>query len=255
MMNAIKITHAGTVARVTLNRPDARNALDGRMCDTLRNAFPTLAADPAIRVVLVDAIGPVFCAGADLKERHGRDEAWVRQRRLAGNAAYAAIEACGKPVIAIAQGPLIGAGAELALACDFIVASTAASFRFPELQWGSVGATQRLQRAIGKRRAKELLFTGRSMPAEEAYGLGLIARLTAPDTLQAVADEVAAAIAKAPPLAIQLTKQSIDLGDETTLHNGLRIEFAAIERVLADGGWRGAVEGFGAAAASHGDAP
>ncbi len=241
---------AGAVARVTLNRPAVRNALDLPMCLALRAAFEVLDADADLRVVLLDAAGPVFCAGADLRERQGRDEAWVRSRRLAAFAVYEAIERCSKPVIAVVQGPCVGSGGEIAMACDFAVAARTATFRFPEPQWGTVGATQRLQRAIGKRRAKELLFTGRTMPVEEAYGLGLVARVA--DDAGAAAEEVANAIAKAPALAMALTKQAVDLGEEVALTIGIRIELAAIERVLADGGWRRGVESF---AGSVGSAP
>lgn len=232
----------GAVARVTLNRAEARNALNLPMCLALRDAFAALDGDAEVRAVLLDAAGPVFCAGADLKERQGRDEAWVRDRRLAAFAAYEAIERCGKPVIAAVHGPVVGSGGEIAMACDFVVASRAATFRFPEPQWGTVGATQRLQRVIGKRRAKELLFTGRTMPVDEAYGLGLVARVV--DDAGAAADEIAAAIAKAPALAMALTKQAVDLGEEVALATGIRIELAQIERVLADGGWRRGVESF-----------
>lgn len=232
----------GAIARVTLDRAGARNALNLPMCLALRAAFEQLDAAAEIRVVLVDASGPVFCAGADLKERLGKDETWVRNRRLAAFAAYDAIERCGKPIVAIIDGPVVGSGGEIAMACDFIVASRATSFRFPEPQWGTVGATQRLQRVIGKRRAKELLFTGRAMPAEEAYGLGLVARLV--DDANAAGEEVAGAIAKAPALAMALTKQAVDLGEEVPLATGIRIELAQIERVLADGSWRQGIENF-----------
>lgn len=238
----VLLRREGAVARVTLNRPGARNALNLPMCLALRSAFEALDTDAEMRVVLVEAAGPVFCAGADLKERQGKDEAWVRSRRLAAFAAYEAIERCSKPVVAVVDGPVVGSGGEIAMACDFILASRAASFRFPEPQWGTVGATQRLQRVIGKRRAKELLFTGRTMPVDEAYGLGLVARLV--QDVQAEADAVAATIAKAPALAMQLTKQAVDLGEEVPLATGIRIEMAQIERVLADGGWRQGIESF-----------
>ena len=242
MDDPVLLRTEGPIARVTLNRPQARNALDLPMCLSLRQAFATLDADGAVRAVLLDAAGPVFCAGADLKERQGRDEAWVRARRLAAFAAYEAIERCGKPVIAVLDGPVVGSGGEMAMACDFAVAGPRVTFRFPEPQWGTVGATQRLQRAIGKRRAKELLFTGRAMPVEEAYGLGLVARIA--DDPAALADEIAATIANAPALAMQLTKGAVDLGEELPLSSGIRIELAAIERVLAEGGWRAGVERF-----------
>lgn len=240
----VLLKREGAIARVILNRAPARNALNLAMCIGLRDIFQQLDADPEIRVVLVQAEGPVFCAGADLKERTDKDEAWVRQRRIASFAAYEAIERCSKPVVALAQGPVVGSGGEIAMSCDFIVASTAMTFRFPEPQWGTVGATQRLQRVIGKRRAKELLFTGRTMPIEEAFGLGLVARVVAPEALAQTGQDIAETIAKAPPLAMALTKQAVDISEETTLNNGIRIEMAAIERNLADGGWRSGIENF-----------
>ena len=235
-MDPVLVIREDAVARVMLNRPEARNALNLPMCLALRATFEALDADPAVRVVLVGAAGPVFCAGADLKERQGRDEAWVRARRLAAFAAYEAIERCAKPVVAAVDGAVVGSGGEIAMACDFIVASPRASFRFPEPQWGTVGATQRLQRVIGKRRAKELLFTGRTMPVDEAFAAGLVAHLA--EDLAAAADAVAAAIAQAPPLAMALTKQAVDLGEEVALTTGVRIELAQIERLLAQGGGR-----------------
>ena len=240
----------GAVARVTLNRSRARNALDLPMCHALRDAFVALDAAADVRVVLLDAAGPVFCAGADLKERQGKDEAWVRARRLAAFAAYETVERCSKPVVAVVDGPVVGSGGEIAMACDFIIASAAASFRFPEPLWGTVGATQRLQRVVGKRRAKELLFTGRTMPAEEALGLGLVARLVA--DAAAEAEAVAATIAAAPPLAVALTKQAVELGEEVPLATGVRIELAQIERLLADGSWRKGIDQFAQAVRTPG---
>jgi enoyl-CoA hydratase/carnithine racemase len=130
------------------------------------------------------------------------------------------------------------------MSCDFAIASEKTSFRFPEPQWGTVGATQRLQRVIGKARAKELLFTGRTMPVEEAYQRGLVARVVPHQDLAKTGEEVAASIVAAPPLAMALTKQAVDLGHETDLANGIRIELAAIERCLADGGWRDGIRKF-----------
>ena len=121
---------------------------------------------------------------------------------------------------------------------------------FPEPLWGTVGATQRLQRVVGKRRAKELLFTGRTMPAEEALGLGLVARLVA--DAAAEAEAVAATIAAAPPLAMALTKQAVELGEEVPLATGVRIELAQIERLLADGSWRKGIDQFAQAVRTPG---
>lgn len=240
----VLLDRADGVAHVVLNRPAARNALNLPMCLTLRETFEELDADPDVRVVLLSANGPAFCAGADLKERTGRDERWVRRRRLASFAAYEAIERCSKPVVAIVHGPVVGSGGEIAMSCDFVVAADTTTFRFPEPHWGTVGATQRLQRVIGKRRAKELLFTNRVMDVTEALGLGLVARTVPACELETAATEIAAGIAKAPPLALVLTKQAVDLGEETDLDRGIRIEMAAIERCLADGGWRSGIARF-----------
>ncbi|MFD5388504.1 enoyl-CoA hydratase/isomerase family protein [Streptomyces sp. NPDC056669] len=243
----VLVHRAHGIARVVLNRPDVRNALNLPMCLALRAAFEDLDADAEVRVVLLTGNGPAFCAGADLKERKGRDETWVRHRRLASFAAYEAVERCSKPVVALVHGPVIGSGGEIAMSCDFIVAADTTTFRFPEPHWGTVGATQRLQRVIGKRRAKELLFTNRVMPVPEAEGQGLVARIVPAEDLAAHGEEIAATIAKAPPLALALTKQAVDLGEGTDLSRGTRIEMAAIERCLADGDWRTGIEKFGQA--------
>ena len=250
----VALRRDGAVAHVMLDRATARNAVNLGMCLDIRRIFEDLDGSDDVRVVLLSAEGPVFCAGADLKERAGKDEGWIRRRRLASFAAYAAIERCSKPVVALVQGPVVGSGGEIAMSCDFVVAVTAATFRFPEPQWGTVGATQRLQRVIGKRRAKELLFTGRAMGAEEAYGLGLVARLVAPEALTTTGAEIAQAIAAAPPLAMRLTKQAVDLGEEHALEAGIRIEMAAIERNLADDGWRRGIESFAASVGTRKEA-
>lgn len=244
MSGPVKVKREGAVVRVVLSRSEARNALNLPMCHGLTEAFRAIDRDHDIRVVIVEGEGPVFCAGADLKERKGRDAAWIRQRRLASFEAYSMIERCTRPVIALVQGPTVGSGGEIAMSCDFIVAASDASFRFPEAHWGTVGATQRLQRVVGVSRAKELLYTGREMQAEEAYALGMVARLVEPSKLSEEGMATALKIAEAPPLSIALTKQSVDLGSRTDLDSGIRIELAAIERVLADNGWKNGVDRF-----------
>jgi enoyl-CoA hydratase/carnithine racemase len=238
------VRREGPIVRVTLNRPQARNALNLPMCHALRAVFEQLDADPEVRAVLLNGAGPAFCAGADLKERRDRDAEWVRARRLASFAAYEAIERCRHPVVALVHGPVVGSGGEIAMSCDFIIAADDAHFRFPEPQWGTVGATQRLQRMIGRQRAKELLFTGRAMKAEEAAAVGLVARRVPRLSLEEAGAEAAAAIAKAPGLAMALTKHAIDLGSQTTLQAGILIEMAAIERCLGEGDWKRGVEQF-----------
>lgn len=243
---AIKVIHDGAITHIILNRPDVRNAVNLAMCLELKAAIEAEEANAVSRVIIISATGSVFCAGADLKERIGKDENWVMGRRRASFAAYEAIGKCSKPVVALTQGAVVGSGGEILMSCDFVVASENTTFRFPEPHWGTVGATQRLQRVIGRMGAKELLFTGRKMLAAEAYQRGLVARVVPADSLSEIGGEIAKAIADAPPLAIALTKQAVDLGHETNLTNGIRIEMAAIERCLADGGWRNGIQKFNA---------
>jgi enoyl-CoA hydratase/carnithine racemase len=242
--NPVLLERADGVARVTLNRPAQRNAVDLPTCIALRGIFEQLDGDDAVRAVLIAGAGPLFCAGADLKERDGRDMEWVRRRRLAAFATYDAIERCSKPVVALVHGAAIGSGGEIALAADFVIAEEDAYFQFPEPKWGTVGATQRLQRAIGLRSAKELLLTGRKLDAQEAQMRGLVARLAPKGGLEAAGHKAAGAIVAAPALAIRLTKQAMDLGSRTDLANGIRIELAAIDHNLSTDEWRSGQDKF-----------
>ena len=222
------------VATVALNRPEVRNALNLEMCEGL---LKVLSQVGGARLVFVRGNGPVFCGGADVKERTGKSEQWVRERRLKAFAAYEALEALPMPCIALVHGAAIGSGCEIAAACDFIVATPEAIFRTPEAQRGTVGATQRLPRILGKRLAKDLMFTGRALTAEEARVAGFVARIV-PD-LDAARAEIAAAIVKAPPLAMRLGKRAIDRGIELDPKGARQAEIEAIEEQLASGQWMG----------------
>ena len=225
------------VATITLDRPEARNALNLQMCEELRAAALAAAADGNVRVVFVRGSGPVFCAGADVKERSGMSAEQVRERRMKGFAAYEALEALPMPAIAVVQGAALGSGVELAAACDFIVATPDAVFGTPEAQRGTVGATQRLPRVLGKRLAKDLMFTGRRLTAEEARLAGLVARITGdPD---AEVDKIAQAILGAPSEALRMAKHCIDRGVELDPRGALEVELAAIETQIASGKWMG----------------
>jgi enoyl-CoA hydratase len=227
------------VATITLDRPEARNAVNLAMCDGLIDAAKRAGADDSVRVVLVRANGPAFCAGADLKERQGMSEAQVRERRTRAFAAYGALEALPMPSIAVVHGPAVGSGCEIAAACDFIVATPEASFRTPEALRGTVGATQRLPRVLGKRLAKDMMFTGRTLTAAEAREAGLVSRIVEASRLQAILDEITAAIVKAPPHALRLAKRAIDRGVALDPKGALAAELEAIEEQLASGQWMG----------------
>ena len=227
---------AGGVATLALDRPEVRNALNLEMCEALL-AATRRAVDDDARLVFVRGNGPVFCGGADLKERQGKSEQWIRERRHQAFSAYEALEALPMPCIALVHGAAIGSGVEIAGACDFIIAAPDASFRTPEAQRGTVGATQRLPRILGKRLAKDLMFTGRALTAQEAREAGFVARIV-PD-LDAAAAEIAHAILKAPALALRLAKRAIDRGIELDPAGAKQVEIAAIEEQLAAGQWMG----------------
>jgi enoyl-CoA hydratase len=163
----------------------------------------------------------------------------VRERRVKAFSAYAALEALPMPAIAVVAGPAIGSGCEIAAACDFIVATPQASFRIPEAIRGTVGATQRLPRVLGKRLAKDLMFTGRTLSADEAERHGLVARLVPSDRLEAVLAEISNTILDAPAQALGLAKRTIDRGVELDPKGALEAELAAIEAQLAAGAWMG----------------
>jgi enoyl-CoA hydratase len=235
------------IATLTLNRPEARNALNTALAEALLEGARRAAAEAA-RLLLLRANGPVFCAGADLKERKGMSDDAVRARRLKAFAAYDAIERLPMPVIAVVEGPAVGSGCEIAAACDFVIATPAASFRTPEALWGTVGATQRLPRVLGKRLAKDMMFTGRTLSAAEAREAGLVARVVAPEALEQVLAEIAATIAKAPASALALAKRCIDDGLERDPRGALATELMAIEESLAAAEWRRTMAGFGGGA-------
>lgn len=233
----VLLDHQGAVVTITLNRPESRNALNLAMCEALLDAARNM--DAAVKLVLIRANGPVFCSGADLKERQGMNETQVRERRMQAFAAYAAIEALPMPAIAVMQGPAVGSGCEIAAACDFIVATPAASFRVPEAVRGTVGATQRLPRILGKRLAKDLLFTGRTLSAAEAERQGLLSRLVAPENLEEVLAEIVRIVVEAPAQSLRLAKRCVDRGVELDARGALQTEIAAIEEQLAAGDWMG----------------
>ncbi len=240
------------VATLTLNRPDNRNALNLQMCRELVAVCERVAADSDIRVLLVKAAGSVFCAGADLKERQGMSTADMVARRVEGFTAYAALEAMPIPVIAVVQGAAFGSGGEIAASCDFVLASTQAAFKYPEVGWGTVGATQRLPRIVGARMAKELLYTGRVVNAAEAKSLGLVNHVFEPDQLSNEANVMAIAVAKNNPLTVRLTKNSIDQGLETTRQGAMAVELLAIQENLRHSDWKSAIAGFGDSKKSEG---
>jgi enoyl-CoA hydratase len=232
----VELSIADGVATLALNRPEVRNALNLEMCDALLDVSRKIIQQQ-LRLVFVRGNGPAFCGGADLNERKGRSEEWIRERRMRAFAAYGAIEALPMPCVALVHGAVVGSGVEIAAACDFIVATPDAIFRTPEAQRGTVGATQRLPRILGKRLAKDMMFTGRALTAMEALTAGFVARIS--ENLDTERRAIADPILKAPGLALQLAKRTIDRGIELDPQGALQAEIEAVEEQLAAGQWMG----------------
>jgi enoyl-CoA hydratase len=237
-LTTLRYSVDGGVATLTLDRPEARNALNRAMCDDIVAATAAMRADEAVRLVLIRGAGPVFCAGADLKERGGMTADQVRARRLAAYAAYNAIESLPMPAIAVVHGAAIGSGAEIAACCDFVIATPQASFATPESLRGTVGATQRLPRILGKPLAKDMMFTGRRLNAEEARAAGLVTRIVEPAALDNVIADIAKTIVAAPAEALRQAKSCIDQGVALDSRGALALELQAMEENITADTWR-----------------
>jgi enoyl-CoA hydratase len=217
------------VALVTLQRPEALNALSFALLDELATALEMLDADRTCRAIVITGSGDrAFAAGADIRELEPQTSATLTES--SAFTTWDRFAAIGLPLIAAVRGFALGGGCELAMACDMIVAAEDASFGQPEIRLGvmpGAGGTQRLTRAIGKARAMELILTGRTMTAQEADAHGLVTRIVpAPATVDA-ALELASRIAAMPPLAVRAAKAAILDTEERSLGDGLARERAA----------------------------
>src|SRR5205814_6274865 len=216
---------------VTLNRPEQHNAMNTAMGEDLLAYFDALARDPDARAVVFTGAGDkAFCAGGDLKERNGMtDEAWRAQHVIFEQAASRILKT-PVPVIAAVEGFALAGGCELAVLADFIVASETAVFGVPETTLGifpGIGGTQLLPRILGAPLAKELIFTGRRMKADEAKAAGLVNHLVARGGARAKALELAETIARNGPIAIRQAKKAIAYGLETDLDTAMILAIEA----------------------------
>lgn len=232
----IKVEEAAPGVRViAFNRPDVANALSSQMGRELLDAWSALAGDESLRCVILRGEGRHFQAGADLKERNGMtDEAWAEQHRLF-EAMIRAQLACPAPVIAAVHGAAMGGGCEMTLACDFAYAGEGARFGLPEVGLGimpGLGGTQLLRRAVGERRAVELLTTGRLFTAAEAQAYGLVSAVTAPEALMATVLEVAGVIASKAPLSVRALKSVVREGAAMHLAEAMDLELSHYNRLF-----------------------
>ena len=216
------------VATLTLNRPEVMNAINFDLLYSLRDQIEALKFKPEIRVIIITGSGgKAFCGGADLKERSTMNDLQVKEFIFTIRNLFTSIEFLNKPVIAAINGFALGGGTELALSCDIRIAAMNASMGLTETRFAIIpgaGGTQRLPRLIGRGKAKELIFTGRRVGAQEALEMGLANKICANDVLLDECNKMAAMICETGPIAIEQAKYAINHGLETDLHSGLDIE-------------------------------
>jgi enoyl-CoA hydratase len=215
----------GAVGLITLNRPQALNALNSTVLDELLRAHAAFQVADTIGAIVLTGSERAFAAGADIKEMQPLDYADVYSRDLMSG--WDDVAKVRKPVIAAVSGFALGGGCELAMMCDFIIASETAKFGQPEITLGIIpgmGGSQRLTRAVGKSKAMDLILTGRMMDAAEAERAGLVSRVVAPERLLDEALEAAAKIASRSRPSVLMAKEAVNRALETTLEEGLRFE-------------------------------
>ncbi len=229
MPNVLEIEKRDGVATLTLNRPDAMNALSVELRAALADAFRALQNDDQTRVVILTGAGRAFCAGLDLKELSQPGVAEGNGERDFGRAQspVRAMAAFAGPIIGAINGHAITGGFELALACDLMIASSRASFADTHVRMGVMpgwGLSQRLSRIVGIGQAKEISFSGNFVDAERALSLGLVNRVVAPDVLMDECSKLAAEMASCDPEMLQSYKRLIDEGYGMNFRDGLALE-------------------------------
>jgi enoyl-CoA hydratase len=216
------------IARVTVDRPDKLNALNGAVIAELGDAVTRIETDAAVRGVILTGSGQkAFVAGADIAELTAQTPMEGKARSAAGQQVFRRLERCGKPVIAAINGFALGGGCELAMACHIRIAAEHARFGQPEVKLGigpGYGGTARLPRLVGKGRALELLLTGGMIDAAEAYRIGLVNRVVPADRLMAEAEALLRTILENGLLAIRACLEAVDAGLETSLDQALLLE-------------------------------
>jgi enoyl-CoA hydratase len=246
MTSFVEVTHGGHVSTLTINRPDKLNALSREVLSDLSAAVETLATRAEVRAAVITGTGKAFVAGADIAAMKNMTAAEGLAFAALGHGVFAAIEQLRCPVIAAVNGFALGGGCELALACDFIYASSKAKFGQPEVNLGIIpgfGGTQRLPRRVGAAVARELIYSGKMIDAEEALRIGLVNAVFEPDVLLAAATKTATEIASKGPLAVAAAKRLIRDGVDLPLPDANRLEQAAFGETF---GTEDQSEGMGA---------
>jgi enoyl-CoA hydratase len=225
----IRVDVDGRLARLTIDRPDVRNAIDRTTADEIRAAIDAMRSDPNVGALVITGGGDkVFVSGADIKDLKSR----TYKSGLEGcnNALFQAIEEFDRPVIAAINGHALGGGLELALACDIRVAVDSARFGFPEVGLGimpGAGGTQRLPRIVGMGKARELILTGELIDAAEAHRIGLVNRVVARGEFDGVVQALADKLLSRGPVALKLAKMALNMAAKTPMDAGFQFEILA----------------------------
>lgn len=242
----IKYHVKDNIAIVTINRPEALNAVNSRMLNELLSVAGEIAKEDSIRVVILTGEGKAFVAGADISEMKDFGVTEGYEFSDLGHRAFLAFEELDKPVIAAVNGFALGGGTELALACDFILASDKAKFGQPEVNLGVIpgfGGTRRLARAVGINKARELIYSGEIIGAEEARRIGLVSEVYGGSELMDKAFEKAGLIASKGPCSVASAKSVINKGADLPLESALELEKQAFSAIF---GTEDQTEGMGA---------
>ena len=226
--NNVLLEKEGNIAVVTINRPKALNALNSETLVELNSVLDILEEDESIYAVILTGAGEkAFVAGADITEMKDLSVQEGRKFSNLGNRVFRRLEIFEKPVIAAVGGFALGGGCELSLACDIRIASEKAKFGQPEVGLGitpGFGGTQRLARIVGLGMAKEMIYTGKVIKAEEALRIGLVNKIVAPESLMDEAKNLALTIAKQAPIAVKLSKAAINRGMQMDIDTAITFE-------------------------------
>lgn len=248
MFDNLLMAREGSVALVTINRPQVLNALDSHTLDELQAVASALASDAGVRAVVLTGGGDrAFVAGADIRELEAftSDEAGAYARR--GQVVFERIERLGKPVIAAVNGFALGGGCELAMACTMRLAADSAQFAMPEVNLGLLpgfAGTQRLPRLVGRARALDLMLTGRQITADAALEIGLVNRVVPAASLLTEAMTLAGALAAKAPVAVRSIIDAVYRGSDLALADGARLEAELFAAAAATSDMREGVSAF-----------
>jgi enoyl-CoA hydratase/carnithine racemase len=247
MSDEILYERRDPIALITLARPAKLNAISTAMSSRLREILAEVHAAEALRVAILAAEGRFFCAGADVNEYAGQTYAEFVAYQQGNRQLNRLIEDNHKLVIAAVQGPALGGGFELALACDAIIATEDSYFALPEVSLGLIpggGGTQRLARVLGKTRVKELLVTGKRISARAGVDLGLVNQVVPAGQVLGAALEYARLVAARPPLAVQWAKRVVNQGPDAALETALTLEQLALAGLFVSEDGREGIRAF-----------